>query len=94
MMLGAGFLDGRMVVRRAAASFLDAEKSYRKIMGYRDVRVLKAHLDELGTPVLGAHYLSGFVAHSLSGSEPSPRRLNEPDGDAAGSADGSIRKGL
>ena len=42
--------DGTMVVRWAAASFLDAEKSYRKIMGYRDLWILKAHLDELGTP--------------------------------------------
>lgn len=40
--------------------------------------------------VLGAHYLSGFVTHSLSGSEPSPRRVDEPGSDAARSADGSV----
>ena len=31
-------------------SFLDAEKGYRRIMGYKDLWILKAHLDELGTP--------------------------------------------
>ena len=29
--------DGSMAVRWAAAAFLDAEKSYRKIMGYKDL---------------------------------------------------------
>ena len=42
--------DGSMAVRWAAAAFLDAEKSYRRIMGYKDLWILKAHLDELGTP--------------------------------------------
>ena len=42
--------DGAMVVRWVAGSFLAAEKSYRKIMVYRDLWILKAHLDELGTP--------------------------------------------
>ena len=42
-----------MVVRWAAASFMDAEQNYRKIMGYRDLWILKAHLDELTTPVAG-----------------------------------------
>jgi len=37
-------------VRLAAAAFLDAEKSYRRIMGYRDLWMLKAHLDDLDTP--------------------------------------------
>ena len=37
--------DGKMVLRWAAASFLDAEKSFRRIMGYRDLWQLKAHLD-------------------------------------------------
>ena len=41
-------------------------------------------------PLLGAHYLSDFVAHSLSGSKPSPRRVDEPGSDAARSADGSV----
>ena len=39
-----------MAVRWAAAAFLDAEKGYRRIMGYKDLWMLKAHLDELGTP--------------------------------------------
>ncbi len=43
--------DGSMVVRWAAASFMDAERSYRRIMGYRDLWILKAHLDELTAPV-------------------------------------------
>ena len=40
-----------MMVRWAAAAFMDAERNYRKIMGYRDLWILKAHLDELTTPV-------------------------------------------
>jgi transposase-like protein len=40
--------DGKMVLRWAAASFLDAEKSFRRIMGYRDLWQLKAHLDADG----------------------------------------------
>ena len=43
--------DGSMVVRWAAASFMDAERNYRRIMGYGDLWILKAHLDELTTPV-------------------------------------------
>jgi transposase-like protein len=39
--------DGAMVLRWAAASFLDAEKAFRRIMGYRDLWMLKAHLDAL-----------------------------------------------
>jgi len=41
--------DGKMVLRWAAASLLDAEKSFRRIMGYRDLWQLKAHLDALDT---------------------------------------------
>lgn len=37
--------DGAMVLRWTAAAFLDAEKSFRRIMGYRDLWMLKAHLD-------------------------------------------------
>ena len=48
----------------------------------------------LPSRVLGAHDMSGFVAHDLSGSEPSPRRLNEPDGDAARGTDEEVRGGL
>ena len=42
--------DGSMAVRWAAAAFLEAETGYRRIMGYRDLWILKAHLDELTTP--------------------------------------------
>lgn len=44
--------EGSIAVHWAAASFLEAEKKYRKIMGYRDLWALKAHLDELGAPRL------------------------------------------
>lgn len=37
---------GAMVLRWAAAAFLDAEKQFRRIMGYRDLWMLKAYLDE------------------------------------------------
>ena len=47
----ANWQDGSMVVRWAAASFMDAEQNYRRITGYRDLWILKAHLDELTTPV-------------------------------------------
>ena len=39
-----------MAIRWVAASFMEAEKKYRKIIGYRDLWTLKAHLDELGAP--------------------------------------------
>ncbi len=54
----------------------------------------------LGTPVeeqrdlLGANNMSGFVARNLSGSEQSPRRLDEPGGDAARDTDGEVRRDL
>jgi hypothetical protein len=35
-----------MVLRRATADLLEAEKGFRKIMGYRDLWVLKAVLHE------------------------------------------------
>ena len=38
--------DGNMVLRWAAASFLSTEKSFRRIMGYRDLWMLKATLEE------------------------------------------------
>lgn len=38
--------DGAMVLRWAATAFLDTEKSFRRIMGYRDLWQLKAYLDE------------------------------------------------
>jgi putative transposase len=37
--------DGSMVKRWAAASYLDAEKHFRKIIGYKDLWMLKAALD-------------------------------------------------
>ena len=38
--------DGQMVLRWAAAALLMTEKHFRKIMGYRDLWMLKAALDE------------------------------------------------
>jgi len=38
--------DGKMALRWAAAAFLDVEKRFRRIMGYRDLWTLKAILDE------------------------------------------------
>jgi putative transposase len=38
--------DGEMVKRWAAAAFLDAEHSFRRILGYRDLWMLKAILNE------------------------------------------------
>jgi transposase-like protein len=38
--------DGQMVLRWAAASFLDAEKNFRRIMGHRDLWILRAALSE------------------------------------------------
>ena len=37
--------DGDMVKRWAASAFLHAEKQFRKLMGYRDLWVLRAALD-------------------------------------------------
>lgn len=37
---------GEMALRWAAASFVETEKSYRKIMGHTQLWMLKAHLDE------------------------------------------------
>ncbi len=39
--------NGQMVLRWAAAGFLATEKSFRKIMGYRDLWTLKASLKEI-----------------------------------------------
>ncbi len=39
--------EGAMVVRWAAAALLETEKHYKKIMGYRDLWQLQAHLNEL-----------------------------------------------
>lgn len=38
--------DGKMVRRWVASSFLSTEKSFRRIMGYRDLWMLKAALDD------------------------------------------------
>lgn len=38
--------DGKMVLRWAAAALLMTEQNFRRIMGYRDLRMLKAALDE------------------------------------------------
>ena len=39
--------DGTMVVRWSATALLETEKHFKKIMGYRDLWQLKAHLQEL-----------------------------------------------
>jgi putative transposase len=41
--------DGAMVLRWAAASYLDAERHFRKIIGYEDLWMLRAALDEGAT---------------------------------------------
>jgi len=38
--------NGEMALRWAAGAFIETEKSYRKILGYRDLWILKAHLDD------------------------------------------------
>jgi putative transposase len=38
--------NGSMALRWAAASFVETEKNYRRIMGYQDLWMLKAHLDD------------------------------------------------
>jgi putative transposase len=38
--------SGEMALRWAAAAFIETEKSYRRILGYRHLWVLKAHLDD------------------------------------------------
>lgn len=38
--------DGKMALRWAAAAFLDVEKRFRRIMGYRDLWTLKAILED------------------------------------------------
>jgi transposase-like protein len=39
--------DGAMALRWAAAAFVETEKSYRRIIGYDQLWILKAHLDDL-----------------------------------------------
>jgi transposase-like protein len=39
--------NGSMALRWAAAAFVETEKSYRKILGYNQLWILKAHLDDL-----------------------------------------------
>ena len=38
--------NGTMALRWAASSFVETEKSYRKIIGHQDLWMLKAHLDD------------------------------------------------
>ena len=40
--------DGKMVLRWAAAALLMTERNFRRIMGYRDLWMLKAALDQKG----------------------------------------------
>jgi transposase-like protein len=41
----SNFRDGEMVLRHAAAGFIEAEKGFRRIKGYRQLTVLIAMLD-------------------------------------------------
>jgi len=43
--------DGKMVLRWAAAALLITERNFRKIMGYRDLWMLKAALDQKGARI-------------------------------------------
>ena len=38
--------NGAMALRWAAASFVESEKAYRRIIGYEQRWILKAHLDD------------------------------------------------
>ena len=38
--------NGQMVLRWAAAAYLDAEKAFHRIMGYRDLWILPAAFNE------------------------------------------------
>ncbi len=38
--------NGAMALRWAAASFVESEKAYRRIIGYEQLWILKAHLDD------------------------------------------------
>ena len=38
--------NGSMALRWAAAAFVETEKNYRRVMGYQNLWMLKAHLDE------------------------------------------------
>ena len=43
--------NGTMALRWAASSFVETEKSYRKIIGHQDLWMLKAHLDDRDSAV-------------------------------------------
>ena len=46
--------DGKMVLRWAASAFLETEKNFRRIQGYRDLWMLKAKLrDEVTLDIQG-----------------------------------------
>ena len=38
--------NGAMALRWAAASFVETEKNYRRIVGYDQLWILRAHLDD------------------------------------------------
>ena len=41
--------NGQMVLRWAASAFLDTEKNFRKILGYKDLWILQTKLNDLVT---------------------------------------------
>jgi hypothetical protein len=47
--------SGDMVLRWAAAAALETEKGFRKIIGFRDLWMLKAALDDYQTAAENAH---------------------------------------
>lgn len=51
--------SGSMVLRWAAAAFIATEKSYRRILGYRKLWILKAHLDASQEPDVASHRKAG-----------------------------------
>jgi len=40
--------NGEMALRWAAGAFIETDKSHRKVLGYRHLWILKAHLDDQG----------------------------------------------
>ena len=38
--------SGQMALRRTATAFIETKKTFSRILGYRDLWMLKAHMDE------------------------------------------------
>jgi transposase-like protein len=48
----SGFRNGTQALRWMAAGFMEAEKSFRRVRGYKQIPVLTVHLDSLSTQKL------------------------------------------